>query len=217
MFNNDYIMRMIEQLVWGIAKIMHLKQENRQEEATDLVTDTLRKFFGLNDRTVEELPWENLMSIVSLGGAPDPERCALLAQLIKEKADLTNMQGKQAESAGLYCKALNMLLTAVLADDMLASGTNTQYIEDILARASGWELPEDSKPLLFQYYEFAGRYGKAEDMLYEILKAANQEDAIEKGEAFYRRLMLLPDAELLQGGLPRDEVMEGYRKITGMK
>lgn len=213
MFTNDYIMRMIEQLVWGIALIMGLKRENKAEEASTLLTDTLHKFFGLNDRTLEEQPWENLMSVVSLGGAPDMERCALLAQLVKEKADLTRMRGGPG-AEGFYIKALNMLATAVLEDDRLLTETNRKYMDEIAEALAGAELPEESLLLLFQYREEAGQYGKAEDVLYDLLKSTgNREDIKRNGEEFYGRLLRLPDAVLAEGNLPRSEVAEGLRRL----
>jgi hypothetical protein len=81
MFNKDYIMRMIELLVQGIAKIMRLKQEKQYEECGEVIQDTLRQFYGLNDGSVEELPWTDLMAVANLGGMPDAEKCTLLAQL----------------------------------------------------------------------------------------------------------------------------------------
>jgi len=156
LFTNDYIMRMIEQLVLGIALIMGLKKEHKTEEATVLLTGTLRKFFGLNDSAVEELSWDSLMSVVSLGGAPDPERSALLAQLIKDKADLSRMQGGLAAAKELYIKALNILLASVLQDDRLVSGTNIQYIDEIVATLAGQELPEESAQLLERYRKALG-------------------------------------------------------------
>ena len=214
MFTNDYIMRQIEMLVQGIALIMGLKKEDRQEEATDLLSGTLVKFFGLSDKAVEELSWESLMSFASPGYAPNEEKCALLAQLIKEKADIAAAHGAKEEAAELYAKALNMLLSAILADERLASCANGLYIDEIAAALHGRTLPEGSLSLLFQYYEPAGQYGKAEDALYDLLKSAgNREDIMEAGIAFYKRLMLLDDAILDAGNLPRAEVMEGAKKL----
>lgn len=212
MFTNDYIMRQIEMLVWGIALIMGLKQENRQEEAAEALTGTLRKFFGLSDDAVEELPWEALANVAGLGGAPDPERCALLGQLIKEKADLKRMKGGNA--GDLYVKALNMIAAALRQEERLATALNKQYIDEIVEAAAGMELPEESRLLLFSYYELAGRFGKAEDMLYDLLQSTgNRQDIVESGRQFYERLLRLDDKALREGNLPRDEVAEGLLKL----
>jgi hypothetical protein len=215
LFTNDYIMRQIEMLVQGIALVMGLKKENRQEEAADLLTGTLTKFFGLSDKALEQLSWKSLMEVASPGYAPNMEKCALLAQLIKEKADIDGKaEGAAEASAELYAKALNMLLTAVLADDRLAGGTNAQYIEEIIELLNDRAHPQDSLQLLMQYYEATGRYGKAEDALFILLEATgNREDMVDAGTAFYKRLLLLPDERLLTGNLPRHEVSEGLRRL----
>lgn len=215
MFTNDYIMRMIEQLVWGIAKIMGLRRENKTEEASALLTDTLRHFFGLNDRTVEELPWESLMNVVNLGGAPDPERCALLAQLVKEKADLMRMRGAPGADA-LYVKAINILATAVLDDDAQLNEANVRTMDEAITAAAGG-LPEVTGLLLFRYYEAAGKYGKAEDTLYDLLQSTgSRKDIVDSGREFYKRLMQLDAKALAEGNLPKNEVLEGYNKLINM-
>lgn len=214
MFNNDYIMRMIEQLVAGIALIMKLKQENKLEESAAALTGTLRKFFGLNDQSVEKLPYEDLIAISSLGGVQDAEKCCLLAQLIKEKADLESMQSHSDDAAGLYVKALNIYISALLTDSDQNTATNRAGIDEIAGVVSRYVLPHATRKLLFGYYELAGRYAKAEDILFEMLKSGEEpERTAEAGKAFYARLMEKTDANLLNGNLPRNEVLDSLRFI----
>lgn len=215
MYNKDYIMRMIELLVQGIAKIMRLKQENRIEESETLFTETLRKFYGLNDKSVEELPWTDLMSVASLGGLQDPEKCVFLAQLIKEKADLEHMQGRAADAQALYGKALNIYLSALLADSDYNIPEHREKIDELITFAAQKAMNTETMQLLFRYYELTGRFGKAEDMLCALPDAgADGEETAEAGRAFYIRLLGKSDTELIQGNLPRDEVKEGLEKIS---
>jgi hypothetical protein len=214
MFNKDYIMRMIELLVQGIAKIMHLKQENRIEESETLFTDTLRKFYGLNDKSVEELPWTDLMSVASLGGLQDAEKCAFLAQLIKEKADLEQIQGRTAAAQALYAKALNIYISALLADGYYNIPEHRDRIDEIIGLIAQQVPTIETLQMLFRYYELAGRYGKAEDMLYALLDAgADREETVEAGRTFYMRLLQRSDIELMEGNLPREEVREGLGEM----
>lgn len=215
MFNKDYIMRMIEQLVRGIALIMGLKDENRLEECADALTDTLRKFYGLNDQSADNLPWRDLMAVASLGGLPDGEKCALLAQLIKEKADLSGLGGNKELAARLYFKALNIYISALIADNFLVVAEHTGKIDELVHLVSPYALPAETQLLLLQHYELTGRYGKAEDMLYELMKS--QDDVhymLEQGRAFYLRLLGKGDAELANGNLPRNEVEEGLNNLV---
>ena len=155
MFTNDYIMRQIEMLVRGIAVIMKLKQENKTEECAQALTDTLRRFYGLGDDAVETLPWRSLMNVASFGPVPDAERCALLAQLIREKADLYRMSGDAEHAGKLACKALCVYLSAWLQDESLRTPEHEGNIAG-LAAASGFDLPEDAARLLGEYRELGG-------------------------------------------------------------
>jgi hypothetical protein len=212
MFTNDYIMRQIEMLVRGIAAIMGLKQENRLEESAALCTETLRKFFGLQDRSVEELPWRDLMAVASLGGVPDAERCALLAQLVKEKADVAAMQGGKASA--LYGKALSLYLYAWLADESLHTAEHGGRIDELIGIAGCDARPDELLQFLFKYYEQTGRYGKAEDELYNLIQSqGGGGDALGQGRAFYLRLLGRSDEDLIRGGLPRDEVVGGLKDL----
>jgi len=160
LFNKDYIMRMIEMLVQGIAKIMRLKQEKKYEECGAVLTDTLRQFYGLNDRSVENLPWTDLMAVANLGGLPDAEKCALLAQLIREKAELEELNGRKDVSVSLYFKALCIYASAVLADNDFNIPVHRENIDGIAAIAGKYALPADALRLLVQYYELTGRQGR---------------------------------------------------------
>jgi hypothetical protein len=121
---------------------------------------------------------------------------------------------KGGDAGGLYIKALNMIASAMRQEDRLATALNKQYVDEIVEAAAGMELPEESRLLLFAYYELAGRYGKAEDMLYDLLKSTgDRSDIVESGREFYQRLLRLDDKTLREGNLPRNEVMEGYNKL----
>ena len=210
MFPNDYVMRQIELLVWGLARIMGFKQENRLEEALNLTQATLRKFFGLTDQAVEELTWHNLMVVASLGGLPDYERCALLAQLIAENADLRQMQG--AEESALYLKALCIYLAVADASELLQTAEHDSRIKDLMAHVTLDCLPDELLGPVFHYHWRTGRYACAEDALYDMLEAGLPGSG-EEGVDFYHALLEKSDGELDCGGLPRKEVLEGLDNL----
>ncbi len=210
MFPNDYVMRQIELLVWGLAKIMGLKQENRLEEAVDLYQATLRKFFGLTEQAVEELPWSDLMAVASLGGLPDYERCALLAQLIAEKADVGRLRG--ADESALYLKALCISLVAVDQSEQLQGAEHARWIDEWLSLLGRVALPEGVLGAAFRHFWRTGQYARAEDVLYEMLDAGLPGSG-DEGVAFYQALLAMPDQALALGGLPREEALDGLDSL----
>jgi hypothetical protein len=73
-------------------------------------------------------------------------------------------------------------------------------------------MPAHIKFKLFQYYELVGVYGKAEDILYELIEM-KYSDILAEAKSFYLRLLDKSDQELIDGHLPREEVQEGLIQI----
>lgn len=72
--------------------------------------------------------------------------------------------------------------------------------------------------LLFHYYENIAEYGKAEDVLFEVLdQNVNRNIVVPLGIAFYERLALKSPDELEKGNLPLHEVLEGMEKIRSLE
>ena len=72
-----------------------------------------------------------------------------------------------------------------------------------------YKIPKETNQLLFRYYEFAGQYDKAEDVLFKMIMINNKDEMVGEGFAFYERLKGKTLMELEDGNLPLDEVIEG--------
>ncbi len=59
-----------------------------------------------------------------------------------------------------------------------------------------------------------GRYGEAEDMLFENMQYSDK--YIELSSDFYQRLNTLDDKQLEAGGFSRDEIYDGYIEIMSL-
>ncbi len=82
----------------------------------------------------------------------------------------------------------------------------------------GYEIPLNIKEKLFRYYEFTGKYDKAENILYELIE--EDSNYINEGIRFYIRLVSKSEDELKKGNLPKIEVNEGLtylkEKLNGV-
>jgi hypothetical protein len=72
------------------------------------------------------------------------------------------------------------------------------------------------------YFEYTGRYARAEEMLFDALGtevgaevdyAEEMEEMLEQGAAFYSRLLGKADQKLEAGNLSRYEIQEGLTKL----
>jgi hypothetical protein len=104
----------------------------------------------------------------------------------------------------------------VLRDPGRALPDYVPTIESLDAELSAHALPITTQQQLLLYYEQAGVYAKAEDILWAMLQAAPGDCTIVgAGRALYARLQQLNDEALIAGNLPRDEVDGGLADLDG--
>lgn len=218
MSNSDYILRIIEQISIVIGRIFGLQQEDRLEESQEVLNDALANFFGLNTKLADVLEYPDMITFVSGNEGLNEGKCIALAELLKIKAEMYESQGYHANANNLFIKSINLYIEALLIDNDLCSGQNISKIDGIIKKTEAYQIPEESKQLLFQYYELTRRYDKAEDTLYDMLELKQYEsNIINSGIAFYQRMMAKSEIELSKGSLPINEVLEGYEELCKHK
>jgi hypothetical protein len=112
----------------------------------------------------------------------------------------------------MYLKSLSLFIQSVCTDENLRNPTYISKIEKLIDKIGGYAIPHRIRFALFEYFEAVGRFGKAEDMLYELIDE-KYPDIIAEGESFYLNLLQKTDRELSDGNLPRDEVVEGLEYL----
>ncbi len=214
MFTNDYVMRMIEQFVRAIQKIIGLRESGEQAEAKALLEDTLNGLLGINADTVDALDYDGFIGVMSAGGELTPERYLLLSELLRLKADFARDEGREAAAVDLYDKALCLYLAALADEPALDGPLHTERVERLLAALQGYRLSDRAYAGLALWHEHAGRYGRAEDALYARMDARGRDEAsIHDTLAFYDRLLGQSPEQLELGNLPLDEVQAAREEL----
>ena len=146
------------------------------------------------------------------------ELCFFVAALLKTEGDIFANLEKQDESYYRHLKALNLFLRLFLHGKDIEELKLFPNIDDLVQKLEEYELPLPTNQQLFRYYEKAGRYAKAEDVLFEMLEAdVLPQDMVTEGMNFYQRLLAKSDDELLLGNLSRDELADGLRQVEAMQ
>lgn len=239
MFQNDYVMRMIEQFSQAIAALLGLKQKKNPSEALELNGKLFKRLFGLNPNLVRVLSERDLIDLLSWEGEAPQEKLLMMATLLKEEGELNGMLEKPDAMYRFSLKALNLTLIAASArieSEWLDVG---KQIDELTEALKDCELPRDTKEMLWVYYGDAGRFADAEDILFELLElepaeenvghpandsysnadldnstvADNRSKLLAEAESFYERLLGLRDDVLEAGRLPRDEVKDSLASI----
>ncbi|HET9919497.1 MAG TPA: DUF6483 family protein [Ktedonobacteraceae bacterium] len=218
MINKDYILRLAERLGRFLARIIFLQETDQNEEALILIDEAFRQALGLTSGLINSLPEETLLAMLSPNDVFNVELCFYVAALLKAEGDVYANLEKQDESYYRHLKALNLFLELFLRGKSLDGLDLFPNIDDLVGKLEEYELPLTTNLKLFRYYEKAGRYAKAEDMLFDMLEAEPRPDSlVTEGIDFYQRLLAKSDAELLLGNLSRDELAEGLAQVQEMQ
>lgn len=222
MFRNDYIMRMIEQLCQALVTVLKRKKEAKYEDAFTVLDELMRDIFGLSSMALNALAYEDLVTLIKLDGPEGSDKAIILAVIMKEEADLYHAQGQYTESYARYVRSFDIFLRVQESGEKVQLREYFANVDEILDKLGEFNLPEEMQHRIFRYYELNGNYAKCEDTLYDLLESLSAEDVqnngseakgevkelIEKGIAFYQRLLQKSDEDLEKGNLPRSEVEE---------
>jgi hypothetical protein len=196
-----------------LPRIAALSKEQRYKEAIEEINETARSELGLSARFVKGITDGDLQGMFR-SGLITPERAAALAKLLTARADINWAVGEPNNGLVRTVKALTLYLEAF---DKLQESALLEYYSDIdklVANLGDHALPESLRAKLFAYYEAAGKYSKAEDVLFEALEASTDAAWVEAGRRFYERIAAKSDAQLTAGNLPREELEESRAELA---
>jgi len=104
-------------------------------------------------------------------------------------------------------KALRLYLEAWERSDVLRHET-IPGLDQTITWMAGYPVTEETRLLLLDYLEEKGRFDEAENLVLDWIEGESDE-SFTYAAGFYQRLLELEDAELIVGGLTRDEVRAG--------
>lgn len=153
MTQKDYILRIAENVGRALAQIIYDKEIHEYQGALSLIDELCKQTVGAGAGFIHAISEETLLAMLTLLGILNVEKALLIATLLKAEGDIYEDQGNPDAAYESYLKALNLFLEIVLRDDHLHDLRCSPQVEDILGKLEAYELPMDTRRLLFQYYE----------------------------------------------------------------
>ncbi len=217
MIQQDYLLRMIEQLVKVLAKILFNKETGNYSAAFNNIKDALNTIVGLDYNTINQLSAKDIIALlgISKDNTTLPVKCIVVAKLLKEKADLEKQNRNENPTFGCdYQKAITLYLHGILNNKNEELDLNNYYpdVKEIAKNISD-DISVETRFSLFKFYELIGEFSKSEDELFK-LKNLHYPKIEEDGLLFFRNLQKLSDNELLNGNLSKEEVEQGLIDFT---
>lgn len=211
MIERDYIMRMIQVLTAALARIVLLKKARDFPRALLEIQTTGRTLLGVDRTLLGRLSPSQMMEIFGSDFTVAAPKSYVLGILLAEEADVHRLMGDQNEADQYLLKSLCLLIDTLLKSGEPIEPEHTSRIDEVIQKLEGAILPPDAQARVFRYFEWMGKFDKAENMLYEVLE--HDPGFKEEGLNFYRRLLQKSDPDLHAGNLPRDEVIEGLERL----
>lgn len=213
MLQRDYLMRMTEMLTAVIAKVMFNKETKNYEEAEKEIETAAKTIVGLDLRIINILNPEDIIQLMKTSDLY-AGRCLVSAELLKEYADVHELNGK--DNSSIILKSLNLYIEAILSKELPEPEKYYSKINELISFIAESDLQDDLNFKIIDYYEFSGQYSKAEDMIFELIEN-NNKDIIDRSVSFYKKLLHRTDEELESGNLSREEVNDALDEILKIK
>jgi hypothetical protein len=211
MIRRDYILRMVQEMVQMLARVMFLKSRREYDQALSEINQALRQLGaevgGQASLSVED--W------IALCRKHEPSAAGLMmatADLLREQGEVLTLQEKPAEGHCSRVASLTLFLEAILTGETFISAELLAKVETLIDLTRGAARPTALWLRIVRYLETRGLYGLAEDEVFAWAETGN-ETARKEGLAFYERLLATSDDALQHGGLPRDEVLQGREEF----
>lgn len=167
MIREDYIMRMIDQLVKVLAKILLNKETRDYQEAVNNIEIAFKNILGLDYNLFKVLSAQDIISLlkISKDDATLNIKCIVIAKLLKERAEVENLSGKKNFNYVYdYQRILSLYLQGILNNKNKDIDLR-DYYSDVkeIAEKLGDNISEDIKFNLNKFYEHLSEYDKNDD------------------------------------------------------
>ncbi len=209
MLKSDLIIKLIEKFRAAEEIISNLLSEDKYEEALKYVDETYRDLFRLGSKSFNTLSDEDLIEMLKINGIIETDRFIIAARLMEREGSILERLNYPAAADHIYAKALRIYLEAFFSDPEAELKEYFKDVEIIQTKLEDYDISKITKMKLCLYFEESQNYAEAENILYDLLEAENYEKELLKSTVdFYERLLSKGDDDLIQGGLPRDEIQD---------
>jgi hypothetical protein len=216
MFQEDYLLRQISQLVAVLQRALGLMKSDQAEAALEMIDHAFEDSLGIKPDLAVRLTREALYAVLT-SGVDTPGallRLTVAAALFNQRATIYALQDRPDDSYLCRLSALDLGLEAKQRMGGQPLPDHAPAIDGLLAELEAYQLPTETYQALLRYFETSGQFAQAEEILYEMIEADPANDALPAiGIDFYQRLLKLTDVQLSAGELPRDEVQAGLEEL----
>lgn len=209
MIRRDYIMRQVQEMAQVLTRALFLRSRGDYEMAVREIGRALRT---LGDPPANPLDVEGWLRLCRQHEGVTGPLMNAVGLLIREEAQSLAGLGRAADARRTRSLALTLQLEALITESIPVTLEVLEQLDRDIGELNLEELEPATLGRLMMYYEERGRLAAAEDVLFEWVERKDPAVAM-AGRAFYGRLAVLAEEQLIAGGLSREEVEQGRRDL----
>ena len=177
-------------------------------KAKEAINNQLKGLVGLDIMTIDTISFSSVIDIISREDEFNGEKYIALGELLCLQGFVCQSTGDEEGQIRYYLKS---------RED---SDIEKRYFQDgihISDLLSVYDLTINENKKIFKFYEIVGKYDKAEDILFYMIKKSNKDkNIISMGINYYERLKNLSDEVLEAGNLSREEIEDSYKELMNI-
>lgn len=152
MFTEDYLMRIINQVLAALMNAIGLRKAGKYSEARQMIEQAIQQLTGLSADLVDQLDDASILSMLTTGGQLDIERLVVLGDLYQEEGAISFERGQPVPGIFATARALRFILEVILADDSRLAPESMVKIEVLVQKLKQNPIPVDTQQALSDYY-----------------------------------------------------------------
>ena len=153
MLTEDYIMRMINQVLAVFLQAVGFKKAGQFSQALQTFDQAVESLLGLRASLANQLEDRQLLAMLTFQGKLDVDRLLVLADIYHEKGEVYALQGQLEQSQFAAQRGLRLYLEAALATEAILPLELVQKIEAQRSRLSAPDLPVETRLALLDYFD----------------------------------------------------------------
>lgn len=153
MLTEDYIMRMINQVLAVFLQAMGLKKARKFNEALQVFDQALESVLGLNAHLAKQLDDKQVLSILTFQENLDTDRLQVLADIYREESEVYTLLGQPENSQLTAQSSLRFYLEVILASEADLDVRLIKIVETLRSHLSNPTLPIETRLALMDYLD----------------------------------------------------------------
>lgn len=214
-FQQDYLLRMIQDMSAFMTRIVQLRREKKSEDALLLLADETTKLSGIPPSLVYALSDDDLIETLQAGGAMEGVRCHSLGELFREEGEIYEERGEHGEALLRFTKAARLYGEALSRAEGDETLPTVEGVRATLALTHAADLPVATIDLLIEELLEHDVYDLVDNMLFELLQDAPDAELSRLAVEAYRIMLTASDEVLSAAGLERNEIESSLNNLVG--